>query len=246
MGKSVNVIGTIRGKVGSMVFSKGPDGSTIMRAYQPQVANPRTMPQLAQRAKVVMAGKLSKLIPIEALSGLSMGSRLANRSEFNSNCLKKAVAIWQQGQYTASVLPSDLVFSSGAATMGATIGAVTLAASQVNIAVSNPNADGLHGGRFIAIVMQAVAGDAYRMAAFTDVMFEANTSSVAIQLPQALNEGDVVLVYACPFVLVTSSRKGKSAGVWFDTGVKGSLEIPETATADFGNSQFTGMTPYSA
>ena len=246
MGKSVNVIGTIRGKVGSMVFSKGPSGSTIMKAYQPQVANPRTMPQLAQRAKVVMVGKLSKLIPIEALSGLGMGSRLANRSAFNSNCLKKAVAIWQQGQYTASVLPGDLVFSSGAASMGATIGAVTLAAAQVNIAISNPVADSLHGGRFIAIVMQSVAGDAYRMAAFTDIVFESNTSSVAIALPQALNDGDVVLVYACPFVIAASGRKGKSSGVWFSEDIKGRLEIPDTTTADFGNSQFTSMNPYSA
>lgn len=246
MGKSVNVIGTIRGKVGSVVFSKGPNGETLMRSYQPQVSNPRTLPQLAQRAKVVMVGKLSKLIPIEALSGLGMGGRLANRSAFNSNCLKKAIAIWQQGQYTASVLPTDLVFSNGSAVMGATIGAVTLAASQVNVAISNPNGDGLHGGRFIAIVMQSVAGDAYRMASFTDVMFEASTSSVAITLPQALNEGDVVLVYACPFVLAPSARKGKSAGVWFDTNVKGQLVIPESTSVDFGNSQFNSMTPYTA
>lgn len=245
MGKSVNIIGTIRGKVGSVVFSKGPKGETLMRSYQPQVANPRTMPQLAQRAKVVMVGKLSKLIPIEALSGLGMGGRLGNRSAFNSNCLKKAVAIWQQGQYTASVLPDDLIFSSGAAIMGATIGAVTLGASQVNVAISNPVNDGRHGGRFIAVVMQSVAGDAYRMAAFTDVMFEANTSTVAITLPQALNEGDVVLVYACPFVLATSSRKGKSSGVWFSEDIKGRLEIPETTTADFGNSAFIDMTPFT-
>lgn len=245
MGKSVNVIGTIRGKVGSMVFSKGPDGATIMRAYQPQVANPRTNAQLAQRAKVVMVGKLSKLIPIEALSGLGMGSRLANRSWFNSHVLREAIAIFQSGEYTASVPPSKIVFSSGSAVMGATIGAVTLAASQVNIAISNPNSDGLHGGRFIAIVMQNVAGDAYRMASFTDVIFQNSTSSVAIPLPQALNEGDWVLVYACPFVINTSARKGKTAGVWFETNVNGQLVVPDTGIAEFGNSQFRLSSPYT-
>lgn len=246
MGKSVNVIGTIRGKVGSMVFSKGPDGSTIMRAYQPQVANPRTRAQLVQRSKVVMVGKLSKLIPIEALSGLGMGSRLANRSWFNSHILREAVAVLQQGTYTASVPPSKIVFSSGSAVMGATIGTVTLAASQVNVAISNPNGDGLHGGRFIAVVMQNVAGDAYRMASFTDIVFENTTSSVAIPLPQALNEGDWVLVYACPFVINTSARRGKTAGVWFETNVNGQLVVPDSGIAEFGNSQFYFTQPYSA
>lgn len=246
MGKSVNVIGTIRGKVGSMVFSKGPDGSTIMRAYQPQVANPRTNAQLAQRSKVVMAGKLSKLIPIEALSGLGMGSRLGNRSWFNSHVLRESVAILQQGTYTASVPPSKIVFSNGPAVMGATIGAISLTASQVNVAISNPNGDGLHGGRFIAIVMQNVAGDAYRMASFTDIVFENSTSSVAIQLPQALNEGDWVLVYACPFVINTSTRRGKTAGVWFETNVNGQLVVPDSGIAEFGKSQFYLSQPYSA
>lgn len=229
-----------------MVFSKGPDGSTIMRAYQPQVANPRTSAQLVQRSKVVMAGKLSKLIPIEALSGLGMGSRLGNRSWFNSHILREAVAILQQGTYTASVPPSKIVFSSGPAVMGATIGAVTLAASQVNVAISNPKGDGIHGGRFIAVVMQNVAGDAYRMASFTDVIFENSTSNVAITLPQALNEGDWVLVYACPFVINTSARRGKTAGVWFETNVNGQMVVPDSGIAEFGNSQLHFTQPYSA
>lgn len=245
MGKSVNVIGTIRGKVGSMVFSKGPDGSTIMRAYQPQVANPRTRAQLAQRAKIVMSGKLSRLIPIEALSGLGMGSRLANRSWFNSHVLRESVAVWQNGQYTASVVPGKIVFSSGSAVMGATVGAVTLGATQVNIAISNPNGDGLHGGRFIALVMQNVPGDAYRMASFTDILFEAATSTVAINLPQALNEGDWVLVYACPFVINTSAARGKTTGVWFESAVNGQLVVPDSGVAEFGNSQFYLSKPYS-
>lgn len=246
MGKSVNVIGTIRGKVGSMVFSKGPDGSTIMRAYQPQVANPRTSAQLAQRAKVVMAGKLSKLIPIEALSGIGMGNRLANRSWFNSHILRESVAVLQNGTYTASVPPSKIVFSSGPAVMGATIGNITLAASQVNIAISNPNSDGLHGGRFIAVVMQNVVGDAYRMASFTDVIFGNSTSSVAIPLSQPLNEGDWVLVYACPFVISATARRGKTAGVWYETAVNGQIVVPDSGIAEFGNSQFHITQPYSA
>lgn len=245
MGKSSNIIGTIRGKVGSVVFSKGPNGETLMRSYQPQVANPRTMPQLAQRAKVTMAGKLSKLIPINALSGLGMGSRLANRSEFVSNILRMAVAIWQGGQYTASVLPGKLVFSKGVAALGATLGAVTVTVNKVTVALSNVNADGLHGVRLIAVVMQNVQGDAYKTASYADIIFAANQSTAEVNLPVALASGDVVLLYACPMEIDSTRRRPDAVGVWFDTSINGQLKENTSAFVLFGQSIFHGMSVFS-
>lgn len=245
MGKSSNIIGTIRGKVGSVVFSKGPKGETLMRSYQPQVSNPRTMPQLAQRAKVAMAGKLSKLIPIEALSGLGMGSRLANRSEFNSNCLRKAVAIWQNGQYTASVLPGKLVFSKGVASLGATLGAVTVGSNKVSVALSNVNADGNHGVRLIAVVMQSVQGDAYKTAAYADIIFAEGQTSADVNLPVTLSNGDIVLLYACPMELDTTRRRPDAVGVWFDNSINGQLNESTSAFVFFGQSVFVSMNPFS-
>lgn len=246
MGKSQNVIGTVRGKVGSVVFSKGPNGETLLRSYQPQVANPRTMPQLAQRAKVTMVGKLSKLIPINALSGLGMGSRLANRSEFNSNCLRKAVAVWQGGQYTASVLPSQLVFSNGIASLGATLGAMSVASNKVTVALSNVNADGIHGVRLIAVVMQNVQGDAYKTAAYADIIFAEGQTTAEVNLPVSLTAGDVVLLYACPMEIDMTRRRPDAVGVWFDTSINGQLEENTSAFVVFGKSQFVGMGPFSA
>lgn len=245
MGKSVNIIGTIRGKVGSVVFSKGPKGETLMRSYQPQVYNPRTMPQLAQRAKVTMVGKLSKLIPIEALSGLGMGSRLANRSEFNSNCLRKAVAIWQGGQYTASVLPGQLELSKGVAGLGATLGAITVAVNKVTVALSNVNADGKHGVRLVAIVMQNVQGDAYKTAAYADIIFAENQTTAEVNLPVSLVNGDVVLMYACPMEIDSTRRRPDAVGVWFDTTINGQLEENNSAFVIFGNSVFQGATVFT-
>lgn len=241
MGKSANIIGTIRGKVGSVVFSKGPKGETLMRSYQPQVYNPRTMPQLAQRAKVTMAGKLSKLIPIEALSGLGMGSRLANRSEFNSNCLRKAVAVWQGGQYTASVLPGKLEFSKGVASLGATLGTMSVTANKVSVALSNVNADGNHGVRLIAVVMQNVHGDAYKTAAYSDIIFTEGQKSADVNLPVTLVTDDVVLLYACPMVLDSTRRRPDAVGVWFDNSVNGQLEASTSAFVVFGQSLFVGF-----
>lgn len=245
MGKSSNVIGTIRGKVGAVVYSKGPNGETLIRAYQPQVINPRTMPQMAQRAKVAMVGKLSKLIPIDALSGLGMGSRLANRSEFNSNCLRKAVAIWQGGQYTASVLPGQLVFSKGIAGLGATLGAVTVATNKVSVALSNVNSDGRHGVRLIAVVMQNVQGDAYKTAAYADIIFAENQTAAEVNLPVTLVNGDVVLLYACPMEIDSTRRRPDAVGVWFDTSINGQLEENTSAFVIFGQSVFVSMNPFS-
>lgn len=245
MGKSVNIIGTIRGKVGSVVFSKGPKGETLMRSYQPQVANPRTMPQLAQRAKVTMAGKLSKLIPINALSGLGMGSRLANRSEFNSNCLRKAVAIWQGGQYTASVLPGQLEFSKGVASLGATLGAITVAINKVTVALSNVNADGKHGVRLIAVVMQNVQGDAYKTAAYADIIFAENQTAADVNLPVALVAGDVVLLYACPMEIDSTHRRPDAVGVWFDTSINGQLKENTSEFVIFGLSVYHGASVFT-
>lgn len=244
MGKSVNIIGTIRGKVGSVVFSKGPNGETVMRSYQPQVYNPRTMPQLAQRAKVNMVGKLSKLIPIEALSGLGMGSRLNNRSEFNSNCLRKAVAIWQGGQYTASVLPGQLVFSKGTAVLGATLGTITITSNKVSVALSNVNGDGNHGVRLIAVVMQNVQGDAYKTAAYADIIFDENQAVAEVNLPVTLVSGDVVLLYACPMELDATRRRPDAIGVWFDTSINGQLEENTSAFVVFGQSVYVSMVPF--
>lgn len=221
-----------------MVYSKGPNGSTIMKAYQSKVVNPRTMPQLAQRSKVVMAGKLSKLIPIEALSGLGMGSRLANRSEFLSNCLRKAVAVWQNGQYTASVLPWQIEFSKGTAGLGATLGAVTLTANKVTVALSNVNGDGLHGVRLIAVVMQNAQGDSYKTAGYSDIIFTENQATAEIYLPVPLVSGDTVMLYACPMVVDNTQRRPGAVGVWFDTTVNASLEENTSATVIFGKSVF--------
>lgn len=245
MGKSVNIIGTIRGKVGSVVFSKGPKGETLMRSYQPQVYNPRTMPQLAQRAKVTMAGKLSKLIPIEALSGLGMGSRLANRSEFNSNCLRKAVAVWQGGQYTASVLPGQLEFSKGVAGLGATLGAVTVTSNKVSVALSNVNGDGNHGVRLIAVVMQNVQGDAYKTAGYADIIFAESQAVAEVNLPVSLADGDIVLLYACPMELDTTRRRPDAVGVWFDTSINGQLEENTSAFVVFGPSVYVGASVFT-
>lgn len=245
MAKSSNIIGTIAGKAGSMVFSKGPDGSTIMRAYQPQVANPRTDGQQEQRAKVVLAGKVSKITPAECLTGLSKGSTLKNRSAYTANLINAAVVTEVEGKKEASVQPQRVIFSEGLTPMAATLGNVTLAATTVTIALSGVIADGRNGARFIAMILDPEVDGYYRACAFADVIFTEGQASAVINLPFRLEADQAVLVYACPFRLSTNTRKTKSAGVWIDTDIKAELGLASAVVADFGQSIYKGMSVFA-
>ena len=111
MAKATGIIGTIHGRSGNMVFSKGPNGSTIMRPYQPVVANPKTKGQVEQRAKVNAAGRFSRLWAKSALAPLG-GTALSNRSKFNKALINNA-KLTISGT-AANIVPDLVEFSDGA------------------------------------------------------------------------------------------------------------------------------------
>ena len=244
MAKSSNIIGTIAGKAGSMVFSKGPDGSTIMRAYQPQVANPRTDAQMTQRAKVILSGKLSKIIPAGAISCLMQGTTLKNRSRFTRQILELASVATSGGVKTASVRPQDIIFSEGIVPMSATVGSVTLTATSATVAISGVTANGANGLRLVAIVLNPNRSDAYEACTFKDTVLQAETTSVVLNLPVSLQDGQSVLIYACPFRLVNRSNNVRSAGVWLDTDVIAELGLGLANSAEFGPSGYNSATVF--
>ena len=85
-------LGKARGKVGSVVLSKGRRGEMISRAYQPQVLNPKSSSQVLQRAlfasATIAGSKLSDLVD-HSFDGIKEGQD--NRNEFvrlNTNVLR--------------------------------------------------------------------------------------------------------------------------------------------------------------
>lgn len=58
MGKVTSLYGKTQGKIGAIVFSTS-GGYTIAREYNPHVANPNTMPQINQRARMKLMSQLS-------------------------------------------------------------------------------------------------------------------------------------------------------------------------------------------
>ena len=75
MGKVTSLYGKTTGKIGSIVFSTS-GGETIAREYNPHVANPSTMPQVNQRARMKLMSQLSaSLSPVIAMTKEGLVSR---------------------------------------------------------------------------------------------------------------------------------------------------------------------------
>lgn len=68
MGKVTSLYGKTTGKIGAIVFATS-GGETIAREYNPHVANPSTMPQVNQRARMKLMSQLSAaLSPVIAMT----------------------------------------------------------------------------------------------------------------------------------------------------------------------------------
>lgn len=75
MGKVTSLYGKTTGKIGSIVFSTS-GGETIAREYNPHVANPNTMAQVNQRARMKLMSQLSaSLAPVIAMTKDGLVSR---------------------------------------------------------------------------------------------------------------------------------------------------------------------------
>lgn len=96
MGKVTSLYGKTTGKIGSIVFATS-GGETIAREYNPHVANPSTMPQVNQRARMKLMSQLSAaLSPVVAMTkdGLvSKRNKFVKRNFDNSYASQGAAQI---------------------------------------------------------------------------------------------------------------------------------------------------------
>ena len=118
-------LGKARGKVGSVVLSKGIRGEMISRAYQPQVLNPKSSSQVLQRAlfasATIAGSKLSDLVD-HSFDGIKEGQD--NRNEFvrlNTNALRAiaksdgqaAVNPFVSAKGSGMIKPAPWILSNG-------------------------------------------------------------------------------------------------------------------------------------
>lgn len=94
MGKVTSLYGKTKGKIGSIVFSTS-GGQTIAREYNPHVANPNTMAQINQRARMKLMSQLSaSLAPVIAIrkEGLTSSRNKFVQKNFGASYASEGVA----------------------------------------------------------------------------------------------------------------------------------------------------------
>ena len=155
MGKSVGLIGDISGKVGNVVFYTR-NGVQVARVYVRNPNNPKSAAQNTQRLKMALAGRLSAIVPFDALEGMDGVGKSGRRSRFLKNVLLNSSV----SGGVASITDSDVIFSEGSYSSvsqhSLSAGGSTAAKRTLNISTSIPAQTEVpegYGERYVVLFM---------------------------------------------------------------------------------------------
>lgn len=205
------MVGNFRGRVGGLVYSKGEGAENYVRAYQPQVFNPKSEGQIDQRAKMNLIGRLSEVTPKNVLIGMG-GSGRMRRSAFNANLLNMAtIDRTVPGTVVAKLNPEDIIFSRGAEALSANVSTpATVTATQISLGLTLTDSTlaGKYGERIVVAVIDPEDKGGYSFLRTAEVVL-ADTTAVTITVPfgTTIANESMVAVYRLPFVL---SEEGQS------------------------------------
>lgn len=242
MAKFVGFVGTIRGKVGTTVFTKGENGLSYGRSYQPQVYNPKTAGQVDQRAKMNLVGRMSQVTPKGLLVGMDGANNRQRRSMFNRIMLNAATVDRSDlSHIIAKVAPEDIVFSQGAETIAATAADPTVAAGSVSIALTLGDAAlaSKYGERIVVAVVDPSNKAGYSQVKYADkVLDDTTAATITINFPSPIEDQSLVCVYRLPFVLNEDGARYRSETLSNDGGdiIADLLSSRAAYVRDFGNS----------
>ena len=205
MAKIAGISGTLRGKIGMTVYTKGENGVSYARQYQPQVYNPKSAGQVDRRAIMNLVGRMTEVTPKALIIGMHGSNNRQRRSAFNRNLLNVAIVDRSNpDSIIAKVAPEDVVFSEGGEVLHATASAPVVTANSVNLSLTLANAAmaGAYGERVVVAVIDPSDKARYSQVLYVDSMLDdTEAKAVTIALPQALADGSMVAVYRIPFVL---------------------------------------------
>lgn len=205
MAKFVGFVGTIHGKVGTTVFSKGEKGMSYGRSYQPQVYNPKTAGQVDQRAKMNLVGRMSRVTPKSLLVGMTGDNNRQRRSEFNRGLLFVATIDRSSPQsIIAKIAPEDVVFSEGVEVLRASMSTPVVTANSVslNLTLTDATMASVYGERVVVAIIDPNDKAGYSQVTYVDNVLDNTTpKAVSIALPTSIEDGTLVAVYRIPYVL---------------------------------------------
>lgn len=203
MAKSTSGLGQFRGKMGSVVFSVR-NGLQVIRTYQPVVANPKSTDQRLQRAKAVLAGKLSHLVTASLIVGMNGGSKTGRRSEFNRallDAIESQISV-TTGTAKATLLPERLILSQGEAVHATVPNPSSIVYDAGSLQVGWTNTD-FAGSLRIVVLVSYWNGNDYEWRVYEQVA-PASQREITVSLPSNWqdtgNYGDA-FCYAIPIVV---------------------------------------------
>ena len=128
MGKVTSLYGKTMGKIGSIVFSTS-GGYTIAREYNPHVANPNTMAQINQRARMKLMSQLSaSLSPVLAMTKDGLVSK---RNKFTKLNFPASYAL----NGVAQITYENVQITEGNTSLPALIAAGVVSSDHMNLQV---------------------------------------------------------------------------------------------------------------
>lgn len=150
MAKGQIALGKFRGKVGGQVLRVDAGIGQIISEYNPHPSNPRTIAQTNQRAKMVLAGKISAITPKEVIAGLASNNRKA-RSMFVSNILAQALISTVGDERKATVNMESLILSKGLVSPARYEMNSTADPAGITIAVTPPTGESNYNGTILVV-----------------------------------------------------------------------------------------------
>lgn len=189
------------GRVAGSVFAVR-NGEVIERAYNPIVANPRTDAQLMQRAKMNLAGQISKLVGYELLNSMSMPYKGKNRTMFVRNIVNKAESDMVGKDAVAKIAPESIIFSRGNITPVAAAGNPIVSASNVSVELTPASGieENTYGERVVVLVYESAEAQV-PMGAFSgeSLIDPADVTDIDVPIPFGMRTGNILAVYRVPY-----------------------------------------------
>lgn len=247
MARLTGLIGSGRGKLGTVVLSKGDKGMTYARSYQPQVKNPRTYAQLVQRAKVNLAGQISKVTSAETISALAGNSVRANRSRYMSYLLKSMTTQGTE-DVTAQIDYKNMKFGEGSAVPQATITGepvITETAIRLNVNVNTTRPEEV-GDRYIIGILSDNSQSQFDLITHTDQVYTASGATTIDIVPGTnLEDGQTIAIWRIPFEIADTASYVRAMALYGDTTkAMATLGTGRGNAVNYGDSQFLGAYPF--
>ena len=234
MGKVTSLYGKTTGKIGSIVFSTS-GGETIAREYNPHVANPSTMAQVNQRARMKLMSQLSaSLAPVIAIpkQGLVSSRNAFTKLNFENSMAQNGVAqiTYENVQLTNGNLALPTLEATRTQGSGITINLAEDASSAVN--------------RVVYILYRKTSEQ--RLQFVASVIAESSGMDGTFRASLPYTEGDIVLyAYGMRDTSESASAKYGNMQVANAVDVARLTAFRNISTEDFQFTETRGATMYA-